>query len=285
MGLGRHAVMWAVSSSPFRPRWFSTAVFHPRNAVVFFTVLTLGAGWRYVQARCNFRTGRGDRWEVREVLETEESHRHDHPSPSIPLSVEGRGRRDTLTGNANRSSPWWAVLTGAGVGLMFATKETFVLTLLAMGLAGVVIAWWTLPKGNRVQNLRALWNWKHAALALCAAGIIWLLLFSSFFTNFSGPLDSVRTYFPWLKRAGGDSPHIHPWNFYLQRLAWFHLIKGPRWSEGLILLLAGIGAIVSLAGKRSPLLRFLALYTIILTAIYSAISYKTPWCLLSFFTG
>jgi hypothetical protein len=107
---------------------------------------------------------------------------------------------------------------------------------------------------------------------------IWLLLFSSFFTNFAGLLDSVRTYLPWLKRAGGHSPHIHPWSFYLQRLAWFHPAKGPIWSEGLILILAAVGAIVSFVGKKSPLLRFLALYTIILTAAYCAISYKTPWC-------
>ena len=42
---------------------------------------------------------------------------------------------------------------------------------------------------------------------------------------------------------------------------------------------------LSFAGKKSPLPHFLALYTILLTAIYSAISYKTPWCLLSFFHG
>jgi predicted membrane-bound mannosyltransferase len=120
---------------------------------------------------------------------------------------------------------------------------------------------------------------------LSAIFIIWLLLFSSFFTHFAGLLDSVRTYLPWLKRVGGHSPHIHPWSFYLQRLAWFHPAKGPVWSEGLILILAAVGAVVSFVGRKSPLHRFLALYTIILTAIYSAISYKTPWCLLSFFHG
>jgi predicted membrane-bound mannosyltransferase len=111
------------------------------------------------------------------------------------------------------------------------------------------------------------------------------VFFGSFFTHFGGLLDSVRTYLPWLKRAGGHSPHIHPWSFYLERLAWFHPAKGPVWSEGLILILATVGAVVSLGAKKSPLHRFLAIYTIILTAIYSAISYKTPWCLLGFFHG
>ena len=105
-------------------------------------------------------------------------------------------------------------------------------------MAGIIIVWWTRPKGTGFQSLLALWNWKHAALAMAATLIVWAVLFSSFFTNAAGLLDSARTYLPWLKRAGGHSPHIHPWSFYLERLAWFHPVKGPVWSEGLILLLA-----------------------------------------------
>jgi hypothetical protein len=220
-------------------------------------------------------------------------------------------------------------MIGAGLGLMLTTKETFVITLAAMILAGIATAWWTMreirspnfrnpkedrdpksetqfgePAGERRSSpvrepgqldfghqnsfgfrMLALWNWRHAALAFGTAFIIWLLLFSSFFTNFVGLLDSVRTYLPWLKRAGGHSPHIHPWHFYLQRLAWFHSVKGPAWSEGLVLVLATVGVVVSLGWKKSPLHRFLALYTIFLTAAYCAISYKTPWCLLSFYLG
>jgi uncharacterized protein (TIGR03663 family) len=179
----------------------------------------------------------------------------------------------------------WVVVAGAGVGLMFATKETFVITLAAMGGAGIITAWWTWPARRNLRGLLAGWNWKHIALAAGAALAVWLLLFSSFFTNLAGLPDSARTYLPWLKRAGGHSPHIHPWHFYLERLAWFHPVKGPAWSEGLILVLAAGGALVSLTGRKSPLHRFLALYTILLTAAYSAISYKTPWCLLNFHLG
>jgi uncharacterized protein (TIGR03663 family) len=179
----------------------------------------------------------------------------------------------------------WALLAGAGLGLMAATKETFVLALTAIGLAGIATVWKTAPKTSRMESLRSFWNWRHASTAVGAAFVVWLLLFSSFFTNAAGPLDSIRTYLPWLERAGGESPHIHPWNFYFHRLAWFHPEKSPVWSEGLILLLAVVGAVVSLKGKKSQLHRFLALYTVILTAIYCAISYKTPWCLLGFFHG
>jgi uncharacterized protein (TIGR03663 family) len=233
-GLGRQALAWAALFTAVSPAMiFYSRYFIHEMLLVFFTALTLGAGWRYAQTR----------------------------------------------------AARWAVVAGAGLGLMFTTKETFVITLAAMGLAGIATVWWTMPKPANVQSLLAFWNWRHAALALGVALTIWLLLFSSFFTNLAGLLDSVRTYLPWLKRAGGHSPHIHPWSFYLQRLAWFHPAKGPVWSEGLILVLAAVGAVVSFVGKKSPLLRFLALYTIILTSAYCAISYKTPWCLLSFFHG
>src|ERR1039458_83032 len=184
-----------------------------------------------------------------------------------------------------------AVLAGAGVGLMHATKETFLITLAAAALA---------------LGLNQLWNrWLDATAPpaktpplklthVAAAFAVWLgvalILFSSLFTNAAGPLDSVRTYLPWMRRAGGASPHIHPWHFYLQRLLWFHVAKGPVWSEGLILLLAVVGAWAAFARKgladaSASFVRFLALYTFALMAAYSLISYKTPWCLLSFWHG
>src|SRR6185436_19137962 len=265
-GLGGHALAWAALFTAVSPAMvFYSRYFIHEMLLVFFTALTLGAGWRYVQARSS-----------RRVLLDESGAPVSDPARSrmMPSSRAGSetGVPDFQRGKSDAA---WAVLTGAGLGLMFATKETFVITLAAMGLAGIATAWWTMPKATRVQRLLQLWNWRHAALALGAAFTIWLLFFSSFFTNFAGLPDSVRTYLPWLKRAGGHSPHIHPWNFYLQRLAWFHPVKGPVSSEGLILVLAIVGAAISFR-KGSPLHRFIALYTIILTAAYSAISYKTP---------
>lgn len=182
-------------------------------------------------------------------------------------------------------TPGWAVAVGAGIGLMFATKETFVLTLAALGVALTVSVWRGSSERISPRALLALFPLKHCLLAFAATTVVWLLFFSSFFTNWRGLLDSALTYFPWLKRAGGHSPHIHPWYFYLERLAWFHPMKGPAWSEALILGLALIGGITSFRRVDLKLGRFLTIYTVVLTGIYSAISYKTPWCLLSFYLG
>ena len=233
-GLSRHALLWSALFIAISPAMvFYSRYFIHEMLLIFFTALTIGAGWRYTQTH----------------------------------------------------SVLWAATTGLGLGLMFATKETFVLSFAAMTLAAAATVWWTLPKPASLSAVIAQLPWKHIAIVFSATFLVWLLFFSSFFTNFRGLLDSVLTYFPWLKRAAGESPHIHPWYFYLQRLAWFHPVKGPVWSEALILILALLGTLISLTRKDSPFLRFLALYTIILTAIYTAISYKTPWCLLGFYHG
>jgi len=185
----------------------------------------------------------------------------------------------------------WALLAGAGVGLMHATKETFVITLaaavLALGLSQVWNRWLdAAAPPPKPQGLK----FSHVAAALGAWLVVALLLFTSFFTNAAGPLDTVRTYLPWLQRAGGASAHVHPWHFYLHRLVYFHVAKGPVWSEALILLLAVIGARAAfvrqgLADASASFVRFLAFYTFVLTVVYSLIPYKTPWCLLSFWHG
>ncbi len=191
----------------------------------------------------------------------------------------------------SRKAGWgWAALGGAGLGLIYATKETFVLTVAALVAA---LACTTLSNRwckEKPVSCRCPWSLKHVLVAVAVAVGVSLVLFTSFFTNPSGPVDSVRTYGPWLKRAEGASPHAHPWFFYLERLFWFKGVKGPRWSEGLILLLACAGGLAvfrrsNLAGANRSFGRFLVFYTVILTGIYSAISYKTPWCLLSFFHG
>jgi predicted membrane-bound mannosyltransferase len=130
------------------------------------------------------------------------------------------------------------------------------------------------------------------AAGLLVAILVAMLFLSSFFTNLRGPVDGVLTYLPWLNRAGGDSPHINPWSFYLQRLVWWRVGNGPVWSEGFIVALAAVGLVGAWHAAPRPqgqpptdFVRWVACYTLALTAIYSLIPYKTPWCLLQFLVG
>jgi uncharacterized protein (TIGR03663 family) len=183
----------------------------------------------------------------------------------------------------------WALLAGGAVGLMQATKETFVLTLAAMLAALVLNGIWSRQLAT-AAHAPFKFNLEHAFAALAVWVGVWLVLFSSFFANCNGPLDAFRTYLPNLHRTVAASPHIHPWYFYLSRLAFFQSGHGPIWSEALILLLALIGIFAAftrrgLSDSHPGFIRFLAFYALALTAIYSALPYKTPWCLLSFWHG
>lgn len=207
--------------------------------------------------------------------------------------------------------PGWAMLTGAAVGLMYATKETFVFSLVAAvaGIGGAIfLAWWdrrgrlgtpggTPPPGllSYVRgNLAGAWRGAHLAWAAGAAVLAAEVFYTSFFTNARGPLDGLRTYLTWFGRAEGATPHVHDWGFYWTRLAWFHQRGGPRWSEALILVLGVMGMVVACRGTSAnrrhavpaaAWYRFLVGYSLALGAIYTLIPYKTPWCLLGFYHG
>jgi uncharacterized protein (TIGR03663 family) len=256
-GLGSTATALAAIFAAVSPAMvFYSRYYIHEMLLVFFTLLTLTASWRY--------------WRSRKM--------------------------------------GWAVLAGAGLGLMFATKETFVLSIGAMLAAAAATfawnRWWirqSLPSDTSTSPCAYSALTFRACLAkvlprqniIAAVGVtvlVWLLLFSSFFSNWNGLVDSVGTYLPWLHRAGGSSIHNHGWYFYFSKLIWTHPAKGPIWSEAMILVLAIVGAAAAFCSNRtivaSPCLaRFLAFYTSILAVIYSVISYKTTWCLLNFWVG
>ena len=181
----------------------------------------------------------------------------------------------------------WAVASGLCVGLMHATKETSVLNFMALALALLGLGlWFEHRNAPRVHHLH--FPPRQMAVALLSAAAISMLFYSSFFANPEGILDSVRTYWYYLMRAGGEGSravHRHPWYYYFALLGWFRLGLGPYWSEGLILALALVGIIAAFA-RRLPFgdaafLRFLALYASLLMLMYSAIPYKSPWTILS----
>ncbi len=180
----------------------------------------------------------------------------------------------------------WVIFLGVFLGLMHATKETFVLQLGAMLLAILLM----LLNDHRLnlKTLKKIHPWHVLTLSLIfvfTSG----LFYSSFFTNPTGILDSMLTYKSYVARGAESGIHFHPWYYYLKMLLFSKYGNGPVWSEAFVLILAIWGLVtIFVKGKKIPnnnLLRFLAFYTIILTGFYSIIPYKTPWNLLGFFHG
>ena len=192
---------------------------------------------------------------------------------------------------ARTRTPVWAVAAGGFVGLMHATKETCIIALGAMGLALALRALADIAKGRPLRQVTGGIKPLHLLLGLAAAMGVSALFYSSFFQYPQGVLDSYQAYVIYLGRgAGGNTTHVHPWYYYLQMIVFVRYFNGPIWTEGWIVLLALVGLAAAVTGRlRSPidvkLVRFIALYTVVTTVVYSAVPYKTPWCLLSFLHG
>lgn len=183
---------------------------------------------------------------------------------------------------------------GAFAGLAFATKETVVLSLAAAGVAALAACGWR-PLWREARSRDALW-------ALAAAALVAVLLYTSFFTYPQGLYDALfSTVSAYFKRATAVPEHQHPWDFYLKILFWFKYGRGPVWSEAGLLLPAAVALVAAFwparrtvtpdAAQQAPAqratrwVRFLGVYTLVLTALYSLIPYKTPWCGLTFLHG
>ncbi len=185
----------------------------------------------------------------------------------------------------------WMLAAGVFLGLMHATKETCIIALGSMGLAWGLVVLLGLRGGRSVRDTLRGVRPAHVLAGVLAALGLSALFYSSFFSHPRGILDSYLTYGTYLGRAGGhDTTHIHPWYYYLKMVLFAKYANGPIWTEGWIVLLALVGMGAAVRGKRigriDPILvRFLAFYTVFMVIIYSALPYKTPWCLLGFLHG
>jgi uncharacterized protein (TIGR03663 family) len=189
-----------------------------------------------------------------------------------------------------RPSAAAALLTGVCVGLMLATKETAPLALGCMLLALALTRLVERCHGRSLPPILGVVSARHLLVGLLAAVLVSSALFSSFLTHPEGIVDSVRAFGIYLERARALSWHHHPWHYYLDLLIHFPGRGTPVWTEGLILVLAAAGCAAGWLAKGVPgadtsVLRFLGFYTLLMLVLYSAIPYKTPWCLLGFLHG
>jgi len=234
----------------------------------------------------------------------------------------------------------WAIGAGICMGMMAATKETWIIHAGAAAVAIGMVWLWDKIRGEggtagvHVKPMRMLAGAGVAAIAF--AGIV-IFMYSNFFQNLRDVSKFWEAYAIYFHRgSGGEGAHNHPFNYYLKILTWFQAFKNaPIFTELLTVALAAIGLILAMAiharpaklklahvvvthephehlPKRAPghhplayarllgrfrfqehatplpsipFVRFMAFYTVVLTIAYSMVSYKTPWCMLSFLHG
>jgi predicted membrane-bound mannosyltransferase len=103
---------------------------------------------------------------------------------------------------------------------------------------------------------------------VCA--VIWLIFFTGFFHHRQGAADFFMALMPWLKTGVGGAGHEKPFTY------WLSLFARYEWAAALGLL----GAVIGLLG-RSWKIRFFSAFSVVNLLVYSLISYKTPWCVIT----
>ena len=169
-----------------------------------------------------------------------------------------------------------AIITGACIGLMFATKETFVISLTAWSAAGALLCF---KKGMPSRTaLRELWiqHRARAAIAATTAMITAAFFYTDAFRDPRGMLDAIRTFFVYETSEG----HHKPFDYYAKLFA-MPIKSGGVWWFGTPVLLLAATACVHAFGKNPPkqakVIRFIAISAILHALAYSIIRYKNPW--------
>ena len=181
----------------------------------------------------------------------------------------------------------WAVWASLGAALAFANKETALITLGSMGL-GAGVAWLV---GRREAGDRrnddpdlfggrdrrtALVDWtkgstKAWALGFAVFAVVIVLFFSSFFTHWAGVGGFFAAYGPWTEYGVTGRNQGKPFGYF------FELMQD---TEGLALWLT-VPAMLWSVWRRHRLGLVLTTWYVSSFLVYSAISYKTPWCVLN----
>lgn len=167
-------------------------------------------------------------------------------------------------------------IPGLMIGLMFATKESFAISMLAWSGAGMVLAWENRRKLDRSFCLSV---WKTYRMPIVASILTFVscavFFYTNSFRNSHGAIDAIRTFYDYQTSAG----HNKPITYYLQLLA-FPMKSGGVWWFGtpvVVLALIALGLSFRRNAESASIIRFLAYSAAGHFLIYSAIAYKTPW--------
>ncbi len=196
------------------------------------------------------------------------------------------------------SSPVYLLLAAVLAGLLFATKETAIISSVVLVIAlALTRIYWSFINGlpnfggtprkqksretggsdregatfiERAGGPAGLTVWLLAAIAVFL--VVNVLFYSSFLKNYpNGVWDALKTFEFWSKT--GKESHLHPFITYIW---WLSL------QESALLFLGAIGAIFAVLKPAKSFALFASLWAFGLIAAYSLIAYKTPWLSLNF---
>jgi uncharacterized protein (TIGR03663 family) len=190
----------------------------------------------------------------------------------------------------------WLALMATSAGLLFATKETAIITAVVMIIAALCAAGWEVTRrlirrreitlGAFAREFRrdcadVAPSLDHALTAIMIFVFINVIFYASFFApqtypdgskhiHWSGIADAVKSVSLWARRSGGE--HVKDFWYYI----------GILFKLELPLLIGSLLAGIFIVRRGTRFWLFVAAWTLGITLAYSIIGYKTPWLALSF---
>jgi len=174
---------------------------------------------------------------------------------------------------------WRWGIPGILIGLMFAAKESFAISMIAWSGAAVLIAWENRKSLDRAALAVA---WREHRIPVMVSGFAAAVTAFGFYTDGfrhpQGAIDAVRTFFVYETVEGHDKG----FGYYFQLLA-MPQKSGGAWWFGTPLLVLALTAFATTfrrgedAPKCRSTIRFIAYAAAGHFLIYSLIAYKTPW--------
>jgi uncharacterized protein (TIGR03663 family) len=160
--------------------------------------------------------------------------------------------------------------------LMFATKETAVISAAALVLAAIVQRAYARSRKVDRDDSPPLGGWPRGALQAALAAFlfaaVFVLFYSSFFHNFPhGVYDALESFKIWTKT--GVTQAFYPKYAYL---AWSARQEWP------LLLVSAVGLLSAVLGPPRAFGLLLGIWGCGLFVAYTLIPYKTPWLVLNF---
>lgn len=204
----------------------------------------------------------------------------------------------------------YLVLAAASAALLFATKETWIISVGVLLLAllsthvyrwlwpvlGLAYRWllralgfeekrkrkmtsnespgnlseWLQETTNRLGGTVNVVVWVVVAVGVFT--VVGVLFYSSFLKNWKGVSDSLKTFQVW--RKTGQTAHVHS--------NWTYIANWLPFQEAPLLVLGAIGAAIVVWKPKNSFALFSAFWAFGIIAAYSLVPYKTPWLMLNF---
>ena len=192
----------------------------------------------------------------------------------------------------DETNPLYLMLSAASVAMLFATKETAMISAAVLIIAFICTQGYFFLIRKQQVSARAKGKLKtqnayrqfvediggasNLAVWLFICFVIFVtinvLFYSSFFSNYpQGVWDSLKTFAFWSKT--GAKQHVHPITTYV---GWLFSQESP------LLILGAVGAAIAVLKPRNSFGLFCGLWAFGLIAAYTLVPYKTPWLALNF---